>query len=75
MSLERYSCKKVAQLLSLAQDEPLSAVQQLSLKFHLSICPDCAQVEQQMAQITSLMRRPLAGDEAPGDSPTGSPKI
>jgi predicted anti-sigma-YlaC factor YlaD len=57
------SCKKVAELLSQAQDEPLGVLDRMRLKFHLSICPNCQQVEQQMAQLTDLMRNPLDMDE------------
>jgi Putative zinc-finger len=71
MNTVSYSCKKVAQLLSLAQDEPLSVLERLSLKFHLSRCPDCVQVEQQIAHITSLMRNPLDADGAPGKNTEG----
>lgn len=63
------SCKKVAELLSLAQDEPLGALDTLRLKFHLSICRNCQHVEQQMTQMTQLMRNPVALDNVPpGDT-------
>jgi predicted anti-sigma-YlaC factor YlaD len=63
------SCKKVAELLSQAQDEPLGVLDRVRLKFHLSICPNCQQVEQQMAQLTDLMRNPIAMDDIPtGDA-------
>jgi predicted anti-sigma-YlaC factor YlaD len=57
------SCRRVAELLSQAQDEPLGVLDKMRLKFHLSICPNCQQVEQQMAQLTDLMRNPIAMDD------------
>jgi Putative zinc-finger len=63
------SCKKVAELLSQAQDEPLGALDTLRLKIHLSICQNCQHVEQQMTQMTQLMRNPVALDDTPpGDT-------
>jgi predicted anti-sigma-YlaC factor YlaD len=59
------SCKKVAELLSQAQDEPLGVLDRVRLKFHLSICSNCQQVEQQMTQLSDLMRNPFEMDEAP----------
>jgi predicted anti-sigma-YlaC factor YlaD len=59
----KLSCKKAAELLSQAQDEPLSVLDRVRLKFHLSICPNCQEVKLQMAQLTNLMRNPLDMDE------------
>jgi predicted anti-sigma-YlaC factor YlaD len=64
------SCKKVAELLSQAQDEPLGVLDRVRLKFHLSICPNCQQVEQQMALLTDLMRNPIAMDAIPSSNAT-----
>lgn len=61
------SCKKAAELMTLAQDEPLSTLDKLRLKLHVSICGNCRNVEQQIAQIGMLMRNPLEGEDAPPD--------
>jgi Putative zinc-finger len=57
------SCKKVAELLSQAQDEPLGVLDRVRLKFHLSICTNCQHVEQQLTQLTDLMRSPFSMDD------------
>ncbi|MHB1200090.1 MAG: zf-HC2 domain-containing protein [Polaromonas sp.] len=53
-----YSCKKAAELITLAQDEPLGTLDELRLKIHLSMCGNCRNVEQQIAQIGVMMRSP-----------------
>jgi predicted anti-sigma-YlaC factor YlaD len=58
-----YSCKKVAELLSQAQDEPLDILDQFRLKVHLSMCSSCQNVEQQLSQIAALMRSPPTTDD------------
>jgi predicted anti-sigma-YlaC factor YlaD len=59
-----YSCKQIAMLLSQALDEPLGVMDQLKLKFHLSICGDCRNVEQQMAKMNDLMHDSFSFDES-----------
>jgi Putative zinc-finger len=59
-----YSCKQISKLISQAQDEPLGAVDQLKLKFHLAICGDCQNVEQQMTQMNDLMRNSFLFDDS-----------
>lgn len=62
------SCKKAAELITQAQDEPLSTLDKLRLKLHVSICGNCSNVEQQIAQIGLLMRNPLEDeDPSPGN--------
>ena len=43
----------------------MGALDTLRLKFHLSICRNCQHVEQQMTQMTQLMRNPVALDDIP----------
>lgn len=63
------SCKKAAELITLAQDEPLSTLDKLRLKLHFSMCGNCRNVEQQIAQIGLLMRSPVeAEDASPGNA-------
>ncbi len=64
-----YSCKQVAVLLSQAQDEPLGMLDQAKLKFHLSICGNCRNVEQQMTQMKELMHMSFAFDDSLPDKP------
>lgn len=59
-----HSCKKAAELISLAQDEPLGAIDKLRLKIHLSMCGNCRNVEQQIAQISEMMRIPFEFENA-----------
>ena len=64
-----YSCKKAAELISLAQDEPLGALDKFRLKIHLSMCGNCRNVEQQIAQIGVMLRTPFeCDDSSPDDS-------
>lgn len=62
------SCKKAAELITLAQDEPLSTLDRLRLKLHFSICGNCRNVEQQIAQIGLLMRNPMEGEDGSPDN-------
>ena len=62
------SCKIAAELITLAQDEPLSTLDKLRLKLHFSMCGNCRNVEQQIAQIGLLMRSPLEGGEGSPDN-------
>jgi predicted anti-sigma-YlaC factor YlaD len=54
-----HSCRRAAELITLAQDEPLGALDKLRLKIHLSMCGNCRNVEQQIAQIGAMMRTPF----------------
>lgn len=51
-----HSCKKVAELITLSQDEPLGSIDKLRLKIHLAMCGNCRNVEQQIAQLGTMMR-------------------
>jgi len=76
-----YSCRRAAELLSQAMDEPLGALTRLRLRMHLSMCRDCARVEEQLGELRRLagelgfMGGP-AGDAPASDPPaeiTGAP--
>ena len=58
------SCEKAAELLSQSLDERLGVVDQLLLKYHLSICGDCSNVDAQMKQLSGLMHSPDAFADA-----------
>jgi len=49
-----YSCKRVAELLSLSLDEPLGLFDRLRLRVHLSMCGNCSNVERQLLGVKAL---------------------
>lgn len=49
-----HSCKRVAELLSLAMDEPLSVLDRLRLRIHLSMCDNCRNVEVQLREVKNI---------------------
>jgi hypothetical protein len=57
-----YSCKKAVELISQSQDEPLGLVDRMRLKMHLSICGNCDTVNEQMSQMSAMMRAPVDDD-------------
>jgi predicted anti-sigma-YlaC factor YlaD len=68
-------CRRAAELITQAQDEPLGTFDRLKLKLHLSMCRDCRNVNDQVAQLRSMMRAlpddsleepPSPGDGVPG---------
>ena len=65
-----HSCRQAAELLTRARDEPLPALDKLRLKLHLSLCGDCRNVEDQLAQIGRMMRSPFDLDEPLPDEST-----
>ncbi len=74
-----YSCKQVAQLLSQRLDEPLGAIDNLRLRFHLSMCSNCTNVDEQLRQVNALAAGLLAGgltapDATNPDAPTAQAK-
>ena len=58
------SCAKAAELISQSFDERLGVIDQLRLKYHLSICGDCRNVNSQLKQMCGLMRSPDEFDDA-----------
>lgn len=49
-----HSCRRVAELLSQALDEPLGLFDRARLRLHLSMCDDCRQVERQFETLHTL---------------------
>lgn len=56
-----YSCRKVAELLLQAQDEPLGLLQQWQLRLHLTRCGNCRNFGEQLREMHEL----LADDALP----------
>lgn len=56
--------------MSQSLDEALGVVDQLRLKYHLSICGDCRNVDGQFKQLSGLMHSPDAfkGADTPIDT-------
>lgn len=69
-----HSCKRVAELLSQRLDEPLSLIDEMKLRLHLSMCGNCRHVEQQLsglhAATAELFGAGLDLDDDP-DAPPG----
>lgn len=59
-----YSCKKVAELLLLSQDEPLSFLQQAKLKMHLLGCSNCQNFDDQLRTIRELVHDTYLPDDS-----------
>lgn len=49
-----YSCRKAAELLSLAMDEPLDLTDRVRLQVHLAMCGNCRNVGAQMQTLRVL---------------------
>lgn len=60
-----YSCKKVAELLLLSQDEPLDLLQQAKLRMHLIGCRNCQNFEDQLNSIRDLVDDSYLLDDFP----------
>lgn len=67
------SCVKAAELMSQALDEPLGLVDQLRLKYHITICGNCRNVDDQFKQLSGLMSSPEVFDGA--DMPDMNPEV
>jgi|GEM_PF-1604199 len=59
-----YSCKKVAELLLLSQDEPLGILQRAKLKTHLLLCGNCRIFDAQLHTIRDLVKDPDLLDDS-----------
>lgn len=68
-----YSCRKVAELLLQAQDEPLTLMQQAQLKMHLIGCGDCTNFSNQLKSIRSLVDDTYFLDELATDDTPAKP--
>jgi predicted anti-sigma-YlaC factor YlaD len=56
-----HSCKRAAELLSQRLDEPLSLVDELKLRMHLSMCGNCHNMEQQIGGVHAASAELFAG--------------
>jgi hypothetical protein len=63
------SCKDVTRLLSESMDHSLPLGKRVGVRFHLLICKFCARYERQLLQIRETMRRLVAMEDGPGESP------
>ena len=60
-----HSCRRVAALLSQSLDEPLGRLDLLRMRFHLSMCGNCRNVEQQMLAMKALSADLFSCDDLP----------
>lgn len=68
-----YSCKRVAELLSQRLDEPLSLLEEVKLRIHLSMCGDCTNAAEQLEALEAASAQ-LFSDEPPPSEPDQAPK-
>lgn len=62
------SCQRATELLSQAQEEPLSWSTRLSLRFHVSMCSGCRQFGRQMIDLRSFAKQySQQGDSSEAD--------
>lgn len=68
-----YSCRRVAELLSQRLDEPLSLIDEMRLKLHLSMCDNCSHVADQIKAVhaasTALLSNGFELDEQDPPAP------
>lgn len=61
------NCHDATQLMSQAQERPLSLMERMSLKFHLSMCKGCSNFKDQMKVLRTMTRSYAKGkDEQAG---------
>ncbi|WP_137936561.1 zf-HC2 domain-containing protein [Chitinivorax sp. B] len=58
-------CKEATRLVSEAMDRKLTMGEQLSLKFHLTICSGCRNFNKHMQFLRSAARRLVDRDDGP----------
>jgi len=63
------SCKDVTRLLSESMDRSLPLGKRVGVRFHLLICKFCARYERQLLLIRETVRRLVAAEDRPGESP------
>lgn len=57
------SCKEVSELVSQAQDRPLSLHEKFGLYVHLPLCQGCRNFSRQVAFLRAAVRSCLRGDD------------
>ena len=63
------SCKDVTRLISESMDRSLPLGKRIGVRFHLLICKFCERYERQLLQIRETVRRLVATEETPGETP------
>ena len=58
------SCKEASELLSQAQDRPLTLAEKFALYVHLPLCEACRNFRKQLGVIRAAVRRYLDQDDA-----------
>jgi hypothetical protein len=58
------SCKEASELLSQAQDRPLTLAEKFALHIHLPLCEACRNFREQLGVIRTALRRYLEQDDA-----------
>jgi hypothetical protein len=56
------SCKRVAELLSQRLDEPLSLIEEMKLRLHLSMCANCHNVDEQLKGLRATSAGLFSGE-------------
>ena len=59
------SCKEVSEVLSQAQDRPLTLKEKLALYVHLPLCEGCRNFSRQLGFIRSAVKRYIERDDTP----------
>lgn len=65
------SCKRVAELLSQRLDEPLSLIDEMKLRLHLSMCANCHNVDHQLKAIHAASADLFSTDPSQDTGPDG----
>lgn len=61
------NCHDATRLMSESQERPLSLMERMSLKFHLSMCSGCSNFKEQMKALRTMTRGYAKGkDEQAG---------
>ncbi len=58
------SCKEVSELVSQAQDRPLTLAEKFGLYVHLPLCRGCRNFSRQVAFLRTAVKRYLRGEDA-----------
>jgi hypothetical protein len=68
-----HSCRRAAELLSQALDEPLSTGERLQLRLHLFLCRSCRHVDDQFSELRGLSSQLFADDWGEADEDGAAP--
>lgn len=56
-------CRRITELISLSQEQPLSTQEQLKVKMHLAICPMCRAFEQNNQMLKEMIQEHKKADK------------